>query len=707
MSRLAGAPRDPTPAGRGRHRLGLRAILYLAFPLALAALLLSFGLLLTRSVQSALREGLEARGHAILHNLVARALLPLTRQQAAPAEAVFDEVFQDPEVSFAVILTPEGQPLAQRVRENARPQFEDLQRLYATSAAGSSFQAHRFLCLQAPVREAIPSAPGSLRGYVYLGLSTRSVEALGDDLRRKILASLVAGIALFSVIVLWISRRYVIRPLVEMTRAANQVSAYDLTVRLGAGATEMGGEFGILAEAMERIVRNLSGTVARTRGVTEALAEVTGQIGDNSNAVAHGAQTTFASADETAASMAELLASLRGVGRSVEVLEESAKETSREVAGLWTLSEQWDGQIRELSTSVQETGESVEQMTFSIKDVATNIESLSGSAAETSASMTEMDREIGLVGSNADETARLSEQVQQDAETGVAALQKTLAGLSDIQANSSAASEVITGLREKILAVADTLAMVDEVSEQTNLLALNAAIIAAQAGEHGRGFGVVADEIKELAERTSISTREIANVVRSIEDEAVASVAAMQRGTASVEVGVRLGQEAAAALKKIEGSARAQVARVREIARATVGQALQSKRAVESVARIARSAQEIAKATADQARGSEQIVRSAGRMREITREAQRALVEAGRGTRRITAAMERIALLVRELREAEATQAQSSEQVMTAIDNIRRVAEAQRETIPAMEQAIEELRTQSEILQVEVLRFRV
>src|SRR5258708_36228765 len=123
-------------------------------------------------------------------------------------------------------------------------------------------------------------------------------------------------------------------------------------------------------------------------------------------------------------------------------------------------------------------------MTFSIKDVAKNIENLRASMEQTSSSISEINVSISQVEVNANETAKLSEQVSQDAATGVESLQKTLAGIDKIKESSLTASNVIENLGRRIQEIGNILNVIDDVAEQTNLLALNAAIIAAQAGEH-------------------------------------------------------------------------------------------------------------------------------------------------------------------------------------------------------------------------------
>ena len=120
---------------------------------------------------------------------------------------------------------------------------------------------------------------------------------------------------------------------------------------------------------------------------------------------------------------------------------------------------------------------------------------------------------------------------------------------------------------DKTAAIGNILNVIDDVAEQTNLLALNAAILAAQSGEHGKGFAVVADEIKDLAERTGASTKEISELIRAVQEQSKNAVTAMHRGVKNVEEGVRLGQDAETALKKIQESSQKSTHMVKAIAR--------------------------------------------------------------------------------------------------------------------------------------------
>jgi methyl-accepting chemotaxis protein len=717
------------------RRLGLRPILYISFPLVLLLILAGLAVVVSRTFTASMTQGLEARGNALLQNLTGRAVLPFLQNKAELALGSIDESFSDPDLAFVLLMNTDGTMLTLRFRDKLRGQGElvPLLQAYKDHPGQEVFAFHDFDCFKAPVyaedivenpesktadeelllggdtaaaaaKPAVQAGRGTKRGWVYLGMSEAGIQSQADDLWHKILLFMGGGIVVFVLMVYLISRQFVLRPLEDMIQVASRVSECDLTTRVEKTADD---ELGGMADALNRITSNLNQTLAKVKGVTEGVSQVIERITRTSDVVAHGAQTTAASVDETSSSMEEMIASLKGIAENVEVLAHSAEESSSSILQMAATNDEVVENIQSLAASVEETTAAIEQMTFSIKEVAKNVEELSATAEETSSSMNEMDVSIGQVESNANETAKLSEQVSTDAETGVVALQKTLTGIDKIKDSSKTAADVIASLGKKIGTIGNILSVIDDVAEQTNLLALNAAIIAAQAGEHGKGFAVVADEIKDLAERTGLSTKEIAELVRAIQDESQNAIGAMERGVKNVEEGVRLGGEAEGALKKIFDSAKKSTQMVKAIARATVEQARGSKQVTNAITRIAETVQQIAKATAEQARGSEQIMKSSEKMKIITKHVERSSQEQARGSKQITRAVENISEMVSHLNRAQKEQTKGSEQVMHAVENIKSVAEAQNRSMTDLEAAIDLLRQQAEVLRDEVRRFKV
>jgi len=138
---------------------------------------------------------------------------------------------------------------------------------------------------------------------------------------------------------------------------------------------------------------------------------------------------------------------------------------------------------------------------------------------------------ISQVAQNAQNVNELSEKVRSDAIDGQKAVADTLVAIKDISEVIHRAEDVINGLGKSSEKIGSIIEVIDDIAEQTNLLALNAAIEAARAGEHGKGFAVVADEVRKLAERTATATKEISELIKGIQGETSQAIKAIEVGT--------------------------------------------------------------------------------------------------------------------------------------------------------------------------------
>jgi methyl-accepting chemotaxis protein len=403
-------------------------------------------------------------------------------------------------------------------------------------------------------------------------------------------------------------------------------------------------------------------------------------------------QTQIAAASETSRLIKELTTAVHEIATHLEALTQSAEESSSSILEMTATNDEVAENVGELAGSVRETVSSIEEMAYSIKEVAKNVDALSLTAEETSSSMNQMDVSIDQVQSNANETARLSEEVALDAEKGAEAILKTISEIYRIKESSQEAVAVISSLGSRIEAIGQIVNVIDDVAEQTNLLALNAAIIAAQAGEQGKGFAVVADEIKDLAERAGTSTREITDLIKTVQAESKNAITAVERGAHNVDRGVEVSNEAERALKKILESSQKSTNMVRAIARATVEQAKGSKQVTDAIGRIAETVQQIAAATAEQARGSELIMKSAEKMRIITQHVERSSLEQARGGRQISGAIENISSLVGQLNTSHKTQSTGNQLLLTSAAKIEQASVVQNESLKQLMTAIERLK---------------
>jgi methyl-accepting chemotaxis protein len=207
--------------------------------------------------------------------------------------------------------------------------------------------------------------------------------------------------------------------------------------------------------------------------------------------------------------------------------------------------------------------------------------------------------------------------------------------LSRINASIGSSAEIISSLGQRADDIGKIIEVIDDLAEQTNLLALNAAIEAARAGEHGLGFAVVADEVRKLAEKSAQSTREISELIQSIQKEARKAVDNMEKSTSIVNEGISLGGDLSGALKKISSV----------------------------VSEVYKFAQEIGAATNEQSHGSSQIAKATTRLNEITHEINSSVEEQASGAQAVVRAMEKMRELVQRSSSGSTELAASAEQM--------------------------------------------
>jgi methyl-accepting chemotaxis protein len=387
---------------------------------------------------------------------------------------------------------------------------------------------------------------------------------------------------------------------------------------------------------------------AKSAGLARKLAERTAQLerierrADDMHDRISAARDVFTS----------LMGHVNGAGDELDGLGAEVDGAVNALRALLGANEAAAGQLDQLGLTVQSSVAPLEELAQSIKSVARSVDALALTAEQTSSSITQMDASIDQVQSNASETARLSEEVSKDADLGADAITKTIGEINRIKESSLEAVTVIQSLTNRMDAIGEIVGVIDDVAEQTNLLALNAAIIAAQAGEQGKGFAVVADEIKDLAERAATSTKEISELIKTIQNESKNAMIAVQRGADNVDRGVRVSNDAERALKKILDSSRMSTERVRAIARATVEHAKGSRQVTDAIGRIAETVSRVAVTTTEQAKGAELLSSGTARLRSIAAQVSGAGDERRRAERDAAHALEALRSRANQTRSA-------------------------------------------------------
>ena len=557
-----------------------------------------------------------------------------------------------------------------------------------------------FYQLSLPIRSL-----GRLQGYLALGLTGNVIsQQIRSIQKRMVLIGFFSFILAAGFTVIFVNRIISV-PLANLAGIARQISDGRI---IEPEVTSRSDEIGQLSDAFRVMAGQLTGMFGRFSETSLSLMASSIEF----TSLARDLSLTFGKQTDTFDDVVGTIKEIEGFSQDLSIhalnLSDSANESAASITESTTAISQINENMAEINTAIENITSSILQMSATFGELAEGAEKSAELAEETMEAVSRINNGVKNMENMVKQAESLAGDLKVNArDIGSNAVRETLEGILSIQEDVQNSEFAMKQLNEKVDNIGDIVTVIQDIADQTNLLALNAAIISAQAGEEGKGFSVIASEIRDLSAGTTESTQQISALVQSVQEEARNYTGYVKKVKRSVEEGHARGLQATEALEKIVQAANDSARMSGEISTVTKEQALASEKVAGSIEIFTERAEAIRRATSEEAQTARFIRESMEKAKNMVGKVYRSTEEQSRTSQMISDMVLKAEEIAGRLQGAMEKEKELFVGLFSSVESLRAMNRDNFERIKVIERSTEILTELSSSLGEELKRFRV